>query len=503
VKAEARRRYRPDLWILIACLLSAAHFAAFPAARHPLATDVRYFLYFAMRTAGGATPHLDLFDNKTQLATFAGSALFRLAQVTGTEPLRVVRVGYVGFAALAAVAAFLVHRRLWGRAGAGLLALSVQAGFTLLGLLPCIGNVPKMLTALLATLACLLVDRQRWTLAGVAGALAFMDWQLGALAILAALVAALRSDPTRRAAVVARVILGAALGLAPFLAWYATRGALGAAFRQVVLASLYRGASTASRAGLLSDWPRRIDLVRSACPGEAWLVLIGVAGLALYALVLRGPGARAAGTDRLATALAVYHYGIVVFSLWELQGYGDVFILLHSLAFFAAVALNMLWLGAERVAGGGRRVVGVLVWLALALAVSRPWIARGSLRLVAAPAGEGVTLDDQRELAPQIAARAAGRRVAFVGPAEQLYLGGGTNPLPFVYWNAATYAYYRESPAESSEATLVRLLDTAGVDVVVCDRGRTPLGASSSFPFAFTGTVAMPSGYGVDLYERR
>src|SRR6185295_9515778 len=146
------------------------------------------------------------------------------------------------------------------------------------------------------------------------------------------------------------------------------------------------------------------------------------------------PDPRADGTGRLATALAVYHYGIVLFSVWELQGYGDVFILLHSLAFFAAVALNMLWLGAERVAGRGRRLVGALVWLALALAASRPWIARGSLRLVAAPAGESVTLDDQRALAPQIAARAAGRRVAFVGPAEQLFLGGAKNPLPFVYW---------------------------------------------------------------------
>ena len=55
-----------------AALVALAHFASFAWRDHPLVTDVRHFVYFAQQTAQGALPHLDFFDNKTPLATFAG-----------------------------------------------------------------------------------------------------------------------------------------------------------------------------------------------------------------------------------------------------------------------------------------------------------------------------------------------------------------------------------------------------------------------------------------------
>ena len=59
-----------------AVLLCAFHFAGFHPGSQPLVTDVRFFVYFAWRVARGAIPHLDYFENKTQLATFAGVVAF-------------------------------------------------------------------------------------------------------------------------------------------------------------------------------------------------------------------------------------------------------------------------------------------------------------------------------------------------------------------------------------------------------------------------------------------
>ena len=86
---------RRTAWLAAAALVAAWHFASFPWREHPLATDVRHFLYFAQQTAGGALPHVDFFDNKTQLATFLGAGLYRLGASLGVDPLYAIRWGYL------------------------------------------------------------------------------------------------------------------------------------------------------------------------------------------------------------------------------------------------------------------------------------------------------------------------------------------------------------------------------------------------------------------------
>ena len=71
--------------IALAVLLCAIHFASFDVSTQPIVTDVRYFLYYAWRVAEGAIPHLDFFENKPQLSTFAGA----LRRPTVCSPTRV------------------------------------------------------------------------------------------------------------------------------------------------------------------------------------------------------------------------------------------------------------------------------------------------------------------------------------------------------------------------------------------------------------------------------
>ena len=71
---------------------------------------MRFFLYFAWQVTEGAVPHLHLFDNKTQLATFLGALLHGLGSALGVEPLYAIRAGYLALAALGGVLTFFVFR---------------------------------------------------------------------------------------------------------------------------------------------------------------------------------------------------------------------------------------------------------------------------------------------------------------------------------------------------------------------------------------------------------
>ena len=95
-----------------AVLLLLFHVSSFDAAGRPLVTDVRYFVYFAWKVAHGAVPHLSFFENKTQLATFAGALLVRVGEWIDVDPLTAIRWGYLAIAGLAGLAVFSIFRRL-------------------------------------------------------------------------------------------------------------------------------------------------------------------------------------------------------------------------------------------------------------------------------------------------------------------------------------------------------------------------------------------------------
>lgn len=488
--------------LLLAALLALVHLSRFDAAQSPIVTDVRYYVYFAARVADGAVPHRDFFDNKTQLTSFAGAGLVAAGRALGLDPLLAMRAGYLALTGLAALLLFAIQRRLYaGSCAAGLLGMLCYLGFSLLGFLPAIGPLPKLLMGVTASVAALLALRGWWTIAGALGAVAFLDWQIGVLAGLAVFVAAL-CEPEQRVAKAARAAAGGLAVLAAACLYFAANGALGVTWRQVVLTSLARGESALAGKTFTGRLLQINETLQVACPGHAWLAAVGVAGMMLFPLlVLRHRGTT---LRRLVIALGVFHFGIVAFSLTDYQAYGDLFALLASLAFFAGVALNEALRMARGFAGtprASRRVaVAAVVVALLALRVGWP---RLDITLPDKIARGAATLAEQQGVARAIVARTDGLRTVFVNCPEQLFLTGRVNPVPFGFWNRATSSYFRTGPEERPFATVRRLLDESNPDAVVCATPRLENELVKTGAFERIELDADTGGYGVVLLLRR
>ena len=452
--------------LLVAVPLSLAHFASFEIRRSPIVWDMRFYLYFASRVAHGAVPYRDFFENKTPLSIFAGAVFHRIGLATGLQPVHAIRAGFLLLAAAAGLALFAVHRRLAnGRFVPGFLALCAYLGFPLMGLLPAIGVCPKTLTALFASATALAVGERRFVLAGACGALAFLDWQIGALAAIGAVVGAL-AKPEKRLRSAARVVAGGLLVATPFVAYFLSTGALGDALRQTVWTLLARTVESAHK-----TWAQKgghlLDTIRVGCHGHEWLFVVGLTGMLVYPLWLWRR--RRHETLGMALALAVYHYGLAAFSLFDFQSYGDLYILLYSVAFFAAVVFVEAHAQA-RICFGPRRARMVDVAAVLLLLVAaRPSVLAPALDLAPPTVDSGATLADQKQVYREVLLATAGRRVAFVGPAELAFLGEQASAAPFVYWNSVTNNYYRRL-GEGYVQAMDRILRESGAELLVGDR---------------------------------
>jgi hypothetical protein len=337
----------------------------------------------------------------------------------------------------------------------------------LLGVLPAIGNIPKLLMAIGGSVVALLLYRRRWFWAGAVGALAFMDWQIGGLAGLAALVtAALHGTPRLRA--VLRVVAGGVAGLVPFLVYYGANGALVSVVRQVVGSSWFRGSATMAHGGLSNRLDRIAKVANLSCPSQTWLFYLAGAGMAVVVWWLWRR--RREETSRLLLPLAIYHFGVVAFSLVDFQYYGDFFLLLHSVAFFLGVSWVALHGLVESRLDGSRRVLVATVALVLACLLARPGPLRPRLELVTPIAAPGATLADQRRVAHALHARLGGGSVAFMENAELLFLMRRQNSLPVAYCNLPVWSYFRQTPDEPFSTTCARLLLTAQADAIVPPR---------------------------------
>lgn len=495
--------------LVLAALVALLHFSRFDVRQSPLVTDIRFYVYFAPLVADGAVPHRDYFDNKTQLAAFAGAAFVRTGRALGVDPLLAMRIGYLGLSCIAALLLFEIQRRMYdGSCVAGLLGMACYLGFSLLGFLPAIGPLPKLLMGICASLAALLARAGWWTAAGAVGAVAFWDWQIGALAGLGVFTAALCEREGRMRATLRTACGGGAVLLAGG-AWFAWHGALGVTWQQVVLTSLARGETALARKTLAARIPQILETVRVACPGHAWLAGLGIAGMVLFPLLAwRLRGTR---EQRLAIALAVFHYGVVAFSLTDYQAYGDLFALLVSLAVFAGVALGEVhrgvaaWIARDTRHPGAtdRRqhllaAVSVLV-AAVVLRVGRP---RLDIALPEKIAKGAVSLDQQRSVARQIQAATEGLgSVVFVNCAEQLYLTGRVNPLPLGFWNRAAFAYFKGGAKDRE--SLEAMVRNARPDAILCPPRRLDYDLVQSGTFERIVLHADSGEYEVTLLRRR
>ena len=266
---------------VLALAISALHFSGFFNPEESVRTDIRYFLYFAQRIAVGDVPHLDLFDNKTFLASFVGAGFYRVGELLGIDPLHAIRIGYLGISAWAGLLCFWIFRRLGnGSSLAGFLGLFASLSFGFTGAFAAIGNSPKILMHLFALGMILAVARQQWLDLRLEPRQHEPDWQVGALVGIAALLAAWLQTP-RRAAASGQVIFGGLLGLAPFAIYYASHGALGLALHQVLTLSLARGSTQLAETTILTRLQRIDFVVERIAPGQEWLLVMALFGLPL------------------------------------------------------------------------------------------------------------------------------------------------------------------------------------------------------------------------------
>ncbi|MBW2724757.1 MAG: hypothetical protein JRE71_10240 [Deltaproteobacteria bacterium] len=479
-------------WLAAATLLIFAHFARFYDANQALVTDTRYFTHFGIEVAAGAIPHLDFFDNKTQLASLAAGGLVHLGGVLGLGGLESIRIGYLGLAVLGGVLLFLLYRMIGdGRSIVGLLGLLPYLGFTYIGSLPATGSVPKLIMAVCATGAALAVARGRWFAAGVIAAIAPLDWQIGLFACLGVFAAAALDERPRRALLHSG--LGVGLLAAVFVIYFALNGALEVMFAQTVAASFVRGAEAGGPFFKFAGIGSRLVM---HCSGELWLVGLGIVGVFVYPLWFRIERWHSARKPLL--MLAVYHYGVVGFSSIDFQGSGDTMLLLHSLAFFAGVTLVSLLVLLARFEKLAPRApwpeVAVVV---LMFALTHPVFSR--YEPVSSPdSPAGVTLQDQLSFSRRLIPVLEDRSLLMLGPTELLLLGGFSHESIFVFWNnAAAFEYARTRKLESTNL-LAALLAEYRPGAIITNRF---FGLPPDIPYRQID-LGQPGGYAVKVYLR-
>jgi hypothetical protein len=460
-----------DGHVVLATLAALAaltlHFGGFPIRTQPIATDVRNFLYYADRVAAGFLPHVDSFENKPPLAALSGGLVVAAARRIGVDPLAAVRSAWLALTVLTGLLLWACLRVWTGRTSAALVGLVPLLSFPLLGQLPAIGNVPKAWMALAAAAAALLAASGRWVWAGVCAGLAILDWQIGGLVIVAVALAS-QTDGGERATHRRRlfqILAGMMAAVLPLAFVYAARGRLGLLLEQTILPSLARGRASMPSVLELQEWQRRLQLISVGCGGRSWLVPLALGGLLLLVVRLRR---RPTGPQRrLGVALATYHCGVLLFSLVDFQGYGDLFIALHSVAMLGGLALAEATAAAA--AGPPRWRAPALVLLAtLAFVGTRPWEPRSAYILYGTGAPYGTDLPTQRALALGLEPLLRDPATWVVGPAELRVLTATRNPGPLVFWNRAAYFAFQRA-GESEPATLARLSREAGAAHVVCD----------------------------------
>src|SRR4051794_221630 len=188
--------------------------------------DEAIYAYGGQQLADGVPVYSGIFDPKPPLPTFLNALGVLSARAVDKNDLTAMRAEFFVFALLAVVAVYVLGLGLWrsplaALAGAGTVASFQGFAQDALG-----GPGPKTPGILLMAVSLALLVRRRWFLAGIAGSLAFLDWQpLGICAAAAVVGALLVSEESRlRRALIA--LAGVAIPLAATVVFLLIDGGL-------------------------------------------------------------------------------------------------------------------------------------------------------------------------------------------------------------------------------------------------------------------------------------
>jgi hypothetical protein len=387
--------------LLVAAGLAASWLYGLP--HLPLESDAQGQFFLAERAASGVPPHLSAFNAKNGLAFLVSGGAIRLGRLLGASDLSAARAATALALALSVAAVgWLAYRLSGSRLAAGLSALCLVS-FNGLALKSAMGAEPKVFLLLFLLLALLARAEGRpfWT--GLASCLAFLCWQPAGLLLAAAVAAEVwqpapgtpRRPGRRRLLLLA---LGAALPLVAYEAYFAYHGALGRQLYQAYVfpARFMIGAAegmSENRGGLLAAWRRGFHLGH---PAPAFFVALLAARWwpvrtrpsrrpapprAFDAERAKSPAPlRAPRIPRLVSGPPGWLFfflaadGAVLFTLFDHQGYPDLFFLLPFMAVATGAGAAALSAGlarrGRRVVGAG--LVGALAAVLLAFAIAGP-----------------------------------------------------------------------------------------------------------------------------------
>jgi hypothetical protein len=317
--------------------------------------------FVAERVASGVAPHVSSISGKSALSFLISGAGIFIGRTIGVPDYWSARLVSILVLAASVGLCWVVTYRLLGdesdfgsadsRFAAHLAALSMLSfgGYTYLGAM---GARPKIFLVffMLLTLLMVLQRRPLWT--GVAATLAFLCWQ-PALIVLAASILPLMLWRPRRTAV-GLWALGVFLAVALYEAYFVYHGAWREQlFQSFIFTSKYMAPEHSSvvkqPARLLRLWRRGFPFNPAAACLALWMVAFW------YVLLADLQSARAVIQRRPAsTYVNLCVLGAVAFTLYDHQGYADLFILIPYLAIATGAMvikteerIGRIWLGAR------------------------------------------------------------------------------------------------------------------------------------------------------------
>lgn len=192
----------------------------------PSAKDRANWDYFAQVISRGGVPYRDVVNIKTPLSAYIGAAAIVATRPFGLSPVMATRFASVGLAALTVAFTFLVANLFFGSRRIGLLAAMILCGIFLFGRLSSDGIQPKTPMVLFGLISLWATIKDHPYRAGLFGMLSALSWQPGLLFVGTSGLAFTRYLTSWRDGKWARVILGAVIPLALFLAHIIVGGAL-------------------------------------------------------------------------------------------------------------------------------------------------------------------------------------------------------------------------------------------------------------------------------------
>lgn len=347
-----QKAYSLDRRSLFVCMfiLATLSFLPYQFWKQPSIVDRANWDYFAQVIARGGVPYRDVVNIKSPLSSYIGAAAIVAATPLGLRDIFAIRIVYLLLASLTAGLTFIVAHDYFNSRRVAVIAGVLMMAFNLFGDANCGGVQPKTPMIVFGLISLWAIQKDRPLTAGLAGMLSALSWQPGLLFVGVAGLAFSRYLTSWRDLRAFKVIAGAAVPLAIFLAYFWVEGALRDVYRWNIEYNL-----TVDAPRGLRTLPQLIDrfarLMKGAFRAEWFYFVISVFGFAtaVWRELRINQKARVRGFISNAPRHSVFIAPIVyfVFCTINIQSGVDLIPILPFVAIFAAVAIvsSIDWIG--------------------------------------------------------------------------------------------------------------------------------------------------------------